>query len=127
MAPFLRQEFIRIRLNKEADREAIVLGQFSLSCRANRNVQFFAYQRCLKCPFAKSVKVFGSYFSSKNGFAYPQYLNCKILHGGRFCSLDQLYKKFSGNDVFPSPKLNEDQKQEKGFRLKLKSFFPEIR
>ena len=82
MAPFLRQEFIRIRLNKEADREAIVLGQFSLSSRANNNVQFFAYQRRLKCPFAKSVKVFGSYLSSKNGFAYPQYLNCKILHGG---------------------------------------------
>ena len=33
--------------------------------------------------------------------------------GGRFCGLDQLYKNFSGNDVFPSPKLNEDQKQEK--------------
>ena len=47
--------------------------------------------------------------------------------GGRFCSLEQLYKKFSGNDVFPSPKLNEDQKQEKGLRRKLKSFFPEIR
>ena len=31
--------------------------------------------------------------------------------GGRFCSLDQLYKKFSRNDVFPSPKLNEDQKK----------------
>ena len=47
--------------------------------------------------------------------------------GGRFCSLDQLYKKFSGNDVFPSPKLNEDQKQEKGLHQKLKLFFPEIR
>ena len=47
--------------------------------------------------------------------------------GGRFCSLEQLYKKFSRNDVFPSPKLNEDQKQEKGLRRKLKSFFPEIR
>ena len=46
--------------------------------------------------------------------------------GERFCSLDQLYKKFSGNDVFPSPKLNEDQKQEKGLRRKLKSFFFEI-
>ena len=44
--------------------------------------------------------------------------------GGRFCSLDQLYKKFSGNEVFPSPKLNEDQKQEKGLRRKLKSFYP---
>ena len=44
--------------------------------------------------------------------------------GGRLCSLDQLYKKFSGNDVFPSPKLNEDQKQEKGLRGKLKSFTP---
>ena len=44
--------------------------------------------------------------------------------GGRFCSLDQLNKKFSGNDAFPSPKLNEDQKQEKGLRRKLKSFFP---
>ena len=44
--------------------------------------------------------------------------------GGRFCSLDQLYKKFSGNDVFPSPKLNEDQKQEKGLCGKLKSFTP---
>ena len=30
---------------------------------------------------------------------------------GRFCSLDQLYKKFSGNDVFPLPKLNKDQKK----------------
>ena len=46
--------------------------------------------------------------------------------GGRSCSLDQLYKKFDRNDVFPSPKLNEDQKQEKGPRRKLKSFFPEI-
>ena len=35
--------------------------------------------------------------------------------GGRFCSLDQLYKKFRGNEVFPLSKLNEDQKQEKGF------------
>ena len=42
--------------------------------------------------------------------------------GGRFCSLDQLYKKFSRNDVFTSQKLNEDQKQEKGLRRKLKSF-----
>ena len=40
-----------------------------------------------------------------------QYLNCKILHGGRFCSLDQLYKKLSGNDVLPLPKLNEDKKK----------------
>ena len=31
--------------------------------------------------------------------------------GGRFRSFDQLYKKFSGNDVFPSPKLNEHQKK----------------
>ena len=46
---------------------------------------------------------------------------------GRFCNLDQLYKKFIEINVFPSPKLNEDQKQEKGFRRKLKSFFPEIR
>ena len=46
--------------------------------------------------------------------------------GGRFCSLDQRYKKFSGNDVFPPPKLIEDRKQ-KGLRQKLKSFFPEIR
>ena len=35
--------------------------------------------------------------------------------GRRFCSLHQLYKKFSENEVFPSPKLNEDQKQEKVF------------
>ena len=47
--------------------------------------------------------------------------------GGRFCRLDQLYEKFSGNDASPSPKLNEDQKQEKALRRKLKSFFPEIR
>ena len=46
---------------------------------------------------------------------------------GRFCSLDQLYKKFSGNEVFPSPKLIEDQKQENSLRRKLKSVFPEIR
>ena len=38
----------------------------------------------------------------------------KFCMGGRFCSLDHLYKKFSGNDVFPSPKLIEDQKQKKG-------------
>ena len=43
--------------------------------------------------------------------------------GGRFCSLNQLYKKFCGNDVFPSPKLNEDEKQEKVLRRKMK-FFP---
>ena len=43
--------------------------------------------------------------------------------GGTFCSLDQLYKKFSGNDIFPSPTLNEDKKQEKVPRRKLKSFF----
>ena len=42
--------------------------------------------------------------------------------GERYCSLDQLYKKFSENDVFPSPKLNEDQTQ--GLCRKLKSFFP---
>ena len=47
--------------------------------------------------------------------------------GGRFCILHQLYKKFSGNEVFALPKLNQDQKQEKGLRRKLKSFFPEIR
>ena len=41
----------------------------------------------------------------------------------RFCSLDQLYKKFSGNDVFPSPKLNEDQKQEKGLRRNFEIIF----
>ena len=40
---------------------------------------------------------------------------------GRFCSLDQIYKKFSGNEAFPPPKLNEDQKQEKGLCQKLKS------
>ena len=43
--------------------------------------------------------------------------------GGHFCSLDLLYKKFRVNDVFPSPKLNEEQKQE-SLRRKLKSFFP---
>ena len=43
---------------------------------------------------------------------------------GRFRSLDQLYKKFSGKDVFPSPKVNEDQKEEKGLPRKLKSFSP---
>ena len=42
--------------------------------------------------------------------------------GGCFCSPDQSYKNFSGSDVFPSPKLNEDQKQEKD--RKLKSFSP---
>ena len=47
--------------------------------------------------------------------------------GGRFCSHDQLYKKFGGNNVYPSPKLNEDQKQKKGLRRKFKSFFPEIK
>ena len=51
----------------------------------------------------------------------------KFCMGGRFCSLGQLYKKFWENDELPSPKLNEDQKQEKGLRRKLKSFFPEIR
>ena len=51
----------------------------------------------------------------------------KFCMGGRFSSLDQLYKKFSGNEVFLSPKLNEDQKQEKGLRQKLKSVLPEIR
>ena len=38
--------------------------------------------------------------------------------GGRFCSLDQLYQNFSENEVFSSPKLNEEQKQEKGLRRK---------
>ena len=47
--------------------------------------------------------------------------------GGRFCSLDQLNKKFSGNDALPSPKLNEDQKQDQGLRRKVKSIFSEIR
>ena len=42
--------------------------------------------------------------------------------GGRFCSLDQLYKHFSENEEFPSQKLNEDQKQGKGLRQKW-SFF----
>ena len=56
--------------------------------------------------------------------------------GGRFCSLDQLYKKFSGKDVFPSPKLNEDQKKKSSpqievisprsqMKTKQKSFSPE--
>ena len=31
---------------------------------------------------------------------------------GRFSSLDQLYKKFT-NEVFPSPRLNANQKLEK--------------
>ena len=43
--------------------------------------------------------------------------------GGRFYSLDQLYKKFRENDAFPSPKSNENQKQEQGLRRKLKTFF----
>ena len=33
---------------------------------------------------------------------------------------------FSGDDVIPSPQLNED-KEKKGLRRKLKCFFPEIR
>ena len=45
-----------------------------------------------------------------------QYLNYKILHGGRFCSLDQTYSKvrkyFSGNYVIPSPKSSEGRKKE---------------
>ena len=44
--------------------------------------------------------------------------------GGRFCSLGQLYKYFSGNYGSPSPKLNKDQNKEKGLRRKLKLFFP---
>ena len=44
--------------------------------------------------------------------------------GGRFCSLDQLYKKFSENDVLPSPKLNEDHKQEKVFAGNWSHFSP---
>ena len=67
------------------------------------------------------------YFSLTGSNHLPQYLNCKILHGVRFCSLDQLCKKFNGNDVFPKPKLNEEQKQEKCLRRKLNSFFSEIR
>ena len=45
--------------------------------------------------------------------------------GVRFCSLHQLYKKFSGNDVFPSLKLNKDQKQEKGLRPEIEVIFPQ--
>ena len=44
--------------------------------------------------------------------------------GGRFFSLDQLYKKFRGNNVFPSPKLNENQKQKKAFAENWSHFFP---
>ena len=51
----------------------------------------------------------------------------KFCIGGRLCSLDQLYKNFTGNDVFPLPKLNEDQTQENRLRRISKSFFPEIR
>ena len=42
--------------------------------------------------------------------------------GGRFCTPDQLYKKFSENDVFPSLKLNEDQKK-KVFAANWSQFF----
>ena len=47
--------------------------------------------------------------------------------GGRFCRLDQTLseckKYFSGNYVFPSLKMSEDQK--KGLHRKLKSFYPQ--
>ena len=42
---------------------------------------------------------------------YSQYLNCKILHGGTLLQPWPTLQKVSGNDVFPSPKLNEDQKK----------------
>ena len=52
-----------------------------------------------------------------------QYLNCKILHGGRFC----------GNYVILSPQLKcffpetrRRPKKKKDLRRKLKCFFPEV-
>ena len=42
--------------------------------------------------------------------------------GDAFAALTNF--KFSGNDVFPSPKLNEDQKQEKGFAENWSHFSP---
>ena len=60
------------------------------------------------------------------GAMYMQYLNRKILHGVRFCSLDQLYKKFSRNNVFPSPKLNEGQRQKKVFAENWSGFSPKL-
>ena len=44
--------------------------------------------------------------------------------GVRFCSLHQLYKKFSGNEVFPSSKLNEVQKQERRSLAEIEVIFP---
>ena len=38
--------------------------------------------------------------------------------GERFCSLNQLYKELSGNDVFLSPKLNEDTANKSHFSPK---------
>ena len=60
---------------------------------------------------------------------YPQYLNCKILHGGTLLqpwpNEFGMRKYFSEDYVIPSPKLNEHQK--KGLRQKLKWFFAKIR
>ena len=41
--------------------------------------------------------------------------------GKRFCSLDQLYKYFSGNYVFPRSKLNENQTKKKKKKRKRSS------
>ena len=48
--------------------------------------------------------------------------------GGCFCSLDQLYKKFSGNTVFPSPEIevifprNQVKTKKKGLGRNLRPF-----
>ena len=46
---------------------------------------------------------------------YTQYLNCKILHGGMFLQpwpkAFGMWKCFSGNYVFPSPKSSKDPKK----------------
>ena len=46
------------------------------------------------------------------------------MHGVRFCSIDQLYIKFSGNDAFSSPKLNEDQKTRTRSLPEIEVIFP---
>ena len=79
------------------------------------------------CTFKKMYCTFVLLWLSEEG--HMQYLNSKILHGGRFRSLDQTHLECESTlvefYVIPLPKLNEDQK--KGFLRKLKCFDPEIR
>ena len=60
---------------------------------------------------------------------HNQYLNCKILHGERFCSLDQMHSECEGTLVEimsfrPRNRVETKRTKQKGLHQKSKSFCP---